>query len=104
MYEVDPTRLDLAEEFIAKPLGTHSADLHALMNFMRGPNGGRHYVLLTVRPDALWRLAIMPDGEPGPPRPLDIEFSSIEDAERYVFKLRWHELTGQELAVDPRST
>ena len=31
MHELDAERLDLAEEFFDKPLGTHSPDLHALM-------------------------------------------------------------------------
>lgn len=100
MHESDAERLDLAEEFFDKPLGTHSPDLHALMNLMRGPRGGPHYVLLVVRADEEWRLAVMAQTAPGLPRPLEVTFDCIEDAERYVFKLRWEALGGRPLDMD----
>jgi hypothetical protein len=41
--------------------------------------------------------------EPGatkPPRLTNTVFGSVQDAEWHVFKLRWKELTGQDLPID----
>jgi topoisomerase IA-like protein len=46
MYEIDPTRLDLAEEFRKKPYGRHSAELQRILNRMRTEPFDGHYVLL----------------------------------------------------------
>lgn len=95
MHAPPDTRPALAAEFMARPLGTHSAALHDLLTVMRRPGFGPHYVLIETRPGAEWRLAAMPEGAGAPPTPLDARFASIEDAERHVFALRWKALTGE---------
>ena len=46
MYQIDPTRLDLAEEFKRKPYGRHSAELQRVLNRMRTEPFDGHYVLI----------------------------------------------------------
>jgi hypothetical protein len=101
MYELDPSRLDLAEEFRRKPHGRHSGDLQRLINLFRsGPFAGK-YVL--IRRSRTWplklelaRLGAMPHD------PLIFtgdEFTSYHEAEWAVFKLRWKDHTGHDLPI-----
>lgn len=100
MYEIDPSRLDLAREFKATPLGPHSAELTAVLTRMRGlPVEGKH-CLIVAKPREKWLLAQISGT---PPRPRVVPghvFSSIEEAEWAIFKLRWRILTGRDLACD----
>lgn len=97
MYRIDPSRADLAREFRERPLGEHSPELQALLVFMRQRENSGDFVLVCTRPHAEWMLAVkQPDG--APPTLLDEErFSSVEDAERRVFAIRWERLTGRKL-------
>ena len=101
MYQIDPTRIDLAEEFKRKPYGRHSADLHKLLDLMRwGFARGRTIILCTV-PHKEWRLAKF-----GPRRgtPMQIDrsraFGSYQDAAWACFRARWKEMTGKECPVE----
>lgn len=99
MYVIDPARLDLAREFKSRPLGPHSAELQAVLLTMRGMPIAGKYCLIVVKPHEQWLLARM-TGEPLRPEPLPgYVFSSIEEAEWTVFKLRWRDLTGIDLAA-----
>jgi hypothetical protein len=101
MYEIDPERLDLAREFREKPFGRHSGELQRVINRMRaGSNAGR-LVLITLERHKRWGLGRMGAqmGDPIAPMP-GYEFTSYEEAEWAVFKLRWQALTGRELALD----
>ena len=97
MIEIDPRRLDLAREFKARPFGVHSPDLQAVLNRMRGaPPQGKHCLLMS-KPHAEWLLARL-TGEPLRPEVVPgFVFSSLEEAEWAVFKLRWTDLTGHSL-------
>jgi hypothetical protein len=101
MYQVDPTRLDLAEEFRRKPHGRHSGDLQRLINLFRsGPFAGK-YVL--IRESRSWPLKLKLARLGATPRdPLTFtgdEFTSYQEAEWAVFKLRWKDHTGQDLPI-----
>jgi hypothetical protein len=101
MYQLDPTRIDLAEEFRRNPMGRHSGDLQRLINLFRsGPFAGK-YVL--IRESRTWpvrlRLARFGDTAQDPLVFTGNEFSSYEDAEWAVFKLRWKDHTGQDLPI-----
>ena len=98
MYKVDPSRKDLVEEFRRTPVGHHSADLLMLLNFLRAaPLEGKH-VLVCTKPHREWVLAQLSGGRGSPVRLLaDQMFTSIEDAEWAVFKLRWKQHTGEDL-------
>ena len=99
MYDIDPSRLDLAREFRQRPFGLHGGELQAVLDRMRSmPIEGKH-VLLVVKPNALWILARM-QGEPLQPVPVPgVVFTDLEEAEWTVFKLRWQALTGHDLAA-----
>jgi len=89
------SRRDLAEEFLARPFGSHTPDLQYLLNVMRSaPDAGKHF-LYVREPHRVWELARL-----GPePSLLPIElsgrtFRDLLAAERYVFEVRWRELFG----------
>jgi N,N-dimethylformamidase len=100
VYRFDKTRLDLAREFRAKPYGEHSPDLQYLLNIMRTPGPEPFHVLLIDRPGERWTLAEMQPGARQPPRPTNVVFTSLEEAEWHIFKLRWARLAGEELKLD----
>jgi hypothetical protein len=99
VYEFDKSRIDLAEEFKAKPYGRHSPDLHYLLNFMRRPQHDAFHVLIVIAPGERWRLATIAPGAMEPPRLTDVEFTRLEDAEWYVFRERWRRLAGEECPI-----
>ena len=77
----------LVAEFLAAPFGEHSPALRRLMLQLRSlPAKGKH-VLIEVEPFRRWRLARL-RGPGEPVELLDTEFSSLEEAERHVFRLR----------------
>lgn len=85
-------------EFRARPFGRHSPDLQRILNAMRGGPLAGKYVLVCTRPFREWKLARHP-GRPG--LPIEVVdgpvFASREEAEWAVFKLRWKDLTGEDL-------
>lgn len=100
MYAIDARRLDLAREFRERPLGLHSPELQAVLDRMRSaPIDGKH-CLIVVKPHEQWMLARM-TGAPLQPAPVSppVLFSSRAEAEWTVFKIRWRELTGHDLAA-----
>ncbi len=94
VFRFDPTRLDLAREYRARPFGVHSPDLQYLLNLMRTSDVGGRYVLLMTRPHVQWTLARMPACGLGAPQPTNTTFDSLEEAEWAVFRLRWEALAG----------
>ncbi len=101
-YEIDPTRLDLVEEFRRNPRGPHGTDLQKLLHRMRwagDPEEGGRYILLVQEPGRRWMLARLPRRRGAPIEPIPNQiFTSLEAAEWEVFKRRWRALTGQELS------
>ena len=95
---IDGGRADLFEEFMRRPFGRHTPDLQSLLNYMRGiPLVGKHFLLMT-RSNTEWMLARFTEGDPlGVERFPEVVFDNIEEAERYVFRLRWATMFG----VDP---
>ncbi len=100
MYDIDPNRIELAQEFKAKPFGEHSPDLQYLLNLMRKPGLEPFHVLVMSAGGERWTLALMQAGAKGPPQLTNTVFPSLEAAEWHVFRLRWQALTGRELPVD----
>ena len=97
-YPIDPSRLDLVEEFHSRPRGPHSDALQKVLHRMRWSGASGRWVLITLEPNRRWMLGRLP-GERGVP----IEtfpnrvFTRIEDAEWEVFRMRWEALTGNRL-------
>jgi N,N-dimethylformamidase len=100
MYEIDPSRIELALEFKARPYGEHSPDLQYLLNLMRKPRDQPFHVLVMTAAGEQWTLAVMEPGAAAAPKLTNAVFTSLEAAEWHVFKLRWQALTGEELPLD----
>lgn len=101
MFQLDPTRLDLAEEFRRNPYGRHSGDLQRILHLFRtGPFAGK-YVL--IRESRIWplkvKLACFGQTPHEPVTYTGDEFTSYAEAEWAVFKLRWKAHTGQDLPL-----
>ena len=98
-YKIDARRdREVVDEFRQRPIGHHSPNLHRVLNTLRsGPLAGK-YVLVCTKPFKEWVLARHP-GERG--RPIELlpehTFTSKEEAEWAVFRLRWHAITGESL-------
>jgi hypothetical protein len=89
---------ELVAEFWRCPVGNHSPNLQALLNVMRGGPLAGKYVLICRKPHREWSLAMHSGVRGKPPVPVPgYLFTDSEDAERTVFRLRWKQLTGQEL-------
>jgi N,N-dimethylformamidase len=100
MHEIDTARLDLAREFRRRPFGRHSPDLQYLLHRMRSYDSTGHWMLVMTQPHAQWTLARMPAGGRELPRLTNVTFTSLAEAEWHVFKLRWKDLTGQDLPIE----
>ena len=98
-YKIDPRRdRELVDEFRRQPIGHHSPNLQRVLNTLRGGSLGGKYVLVCTKPFREWTLARHP-GERG--RPIEFlreqRFTSLEEAEWAVFRLRWKAHTGEDL-------
>ena len=100
IYRVDPVRdLPFAAEFMRNPVGHHSPGLQRVLHVFRGEPLKDKYVLVTVKPHKEWQLARL-SGERGKPLTrLDTFYACLKEAERDVFRLRWKDVTGQELVL-----
>jgi hypothetical protein len=100
VYRLDPTRTDLAAEFRARPYGRHSAELQRILNLFRSAPLAGNFCLVVTKPHREWTLARF-----GATSREDVEligptFTSLEAAEWHVFKLRWHQHSGQPLDME----
>lgn len=98
MYDVDPTRSDLVDEFRENPYGPHSPELTLLVNRLRlGPMEER-YIIVTIRRGREWAVARMPTLRGAPVELVEgAVFDDYGAAVWEVFRLRWQVVTGQEL-------
>ncbi len=99
MYEIDPSRTDLVEEFRRNPGGPYSPELTLVVNRMRVmPMADRHILVCTVR-GREWTLAKMP-----PERGAKVEiyddrvFRDDYEGAWEVFRMRWKTITGEDPA------
>jgi hypothetical protein len=100
-YEIDPARLDLAAEFRRAPRGPHSDELQRVLHRMRWQSPGGRHALVAVEPGRRWMLARIPAHRDEPLETFpNTVFTDIAEAEWLVFRLRWRELTGQDLPED----
>ena len=96
-YEPSADDQRLIEEFKRNPIGHHSPELQRLLNRMRGTPMEDKYCLVVVEPNREWQLA-KTTGKPGEPvKTVNKRFSSMVDAEWYVFRQRWKAMTGKTL-------
>jgi len=98
MYEIDPSRTDLVEEFRNYPDGPHSSELTLVVNRLRlMPMADRHILVCTQR-GREWTLAKMPSKR-GAQMELfkDSVFTNYDEGVWEVFKMRWETVTGEKL-------
>lgn len=99
-YQITIADLKYAAEFRDQPLGYHSPGLQRVLNAMRGDTRAGKYVLVVREPFKRWVLGRLPAARGMPVEVLEgQEFTSLEEAEWVVFKLRWKVHTGQDLEL-----
>ena len=99
MYQIDPSRTDLVEEFKRNSGGPYSRDLTLVVNRLRiGPMEERTIIVCTKR-GREWTLAKMPTVR-GAKLELyeDLVFDDYDAAAWEVFRMRWQAVTGTALA------
>ena len=98
MYQIDPSRMDLVEEFRSNPDGPYSPELSRVVNRLRlMPMADRH-ILVCTRRGCEWTLAKMPTKRGAELELLkDRVFSNYDDGVWEVFKMRWETVTGVSL-------
>ncbi len=105
MYEIDPSRTDLAEEFRNNPGGPHSAELALVVNRLRVmPMADRHILVCTQR-GRQWTLARMPIERGARLELVEGQvFDDYYEGVWEVFKRRWRTVTGADLSGLDRQT
>ena len=97
--KLTPADRKYVEQFRQAPYGPHGPELQRIVNIMRGPPVEGKYVLVCTKPHREWVLGRLPGAKDKPIEILsDHVFNDLAAAEWFVFKLRWRELTGEELA------
>ena len=98
MYEIDPSRTDLVEEFRNNPDGPHSPELTLVVNRLRlMPMADRHILVCTQR-GREWTLAKMPSKRGAQVELFkDHVFANYDEGVWEVFRMRWETVTGEKL-------
>jgi len=98
MYEIDPSRTDLIEEFRNNPDGPYSPELTLIVNRLRVMPLAERHVLVCTKPGREWMLAKIPPVR-GAKMELyeDQRFNDYDEGVWEVFKRRWKTVTGQDL-------
>ena len=96
-YQASTAERALIEEFKGNPIGHHSPDLQRLLNKMRGAPMQDKYCLLVVKPNREWQLGKTTGKAGEPVKKLSHRFTSMADAEWWVFRQRWKAMTGETL-------
>ena len=97
-YRIGPDDLPHAREFLRDPGATPGPGLQRVLNRMRTETAGGKYVLVVAEPHRRWLLGRSPCVRGAPVEIIPgYEFDDRLEAERVVFRLRWRELTGEEL-------
>jgi len=99
VYKVGEQDRQAADEFEKTPIGHHSPGLQRVLNVFRGEATVGKYVLICTKRHREWVLGQL-TGERGKPVKIfrDKVFTSIEEAEREVFRRRWKKYTGSDLS------
>ena len=98
MYEIDPSRTDLVEEFPNNPSGPHSPELTLVVNRLRVMPMADRQILVCTQRGREWTLAKMPTTR-GAKLELfeDRVFNDYNEGAWEVFKSRWQSVTGESL-------
>jgi len=74
--------------FLNKPFSKHNLETLKILNILRSAKTKNKYCLICIKPFQLWQLAKMTGTRGNTPKLINKFFNNLEDAERYVFKLR----------------
>jgi hypothetical protein len=104
MYQIDPSRLDLVEEFMRNPAGPHGAELRLLINRLRiMPMADRTIIVCRKRAEE-WVVARLPETRGAPVELCEEKvYDDYLEAVREVFRRRWQAVTGVSLPTTPIS-
>lgn len=95
MYEIDPTRTDLIEEFDRNPGGPYGPELTLVVNRLRLMPMEERTIIVCTRRGAEWTLARMPKIRGDRLEYYDdLVFDDYDAATRKVFRMRWQAVTG----------
>jgi hypothetical protein len=100
MYRIDSSRLDLAREFKAAPLGPHSPELQKVVQIMRWGGSRGKTIIICTKHHSEWRLGRMGDARGQAVVELGDPFTSYAAASWACFRARWQEATGQACPVE----
>ena len=76
--------------FLNKPFSCHNLDTLKILNKLRSASNKGKYCLICIKPFEIWQLAKLTGMRGKPAVPIKNKyFNDLEEAERYVFKLRW---------------
>ncbi len=95
MYEIDPSRTDLIEEFDQNPGGPHSPELVLVVNRLRLMPMEERTIIVCTKRGVEWTLAKMPTVRGAKLEYYDdLVFDDYYAATKKVFRMRWQAVTG----------
>jgi hypothetical protein len=97
LYRVSHNSKHLADEFMADPFGRASPELQRVLMIFRGEPLEGKPILICTKPFEEWALAFHAGRRGVPPTMTEHRFTSLAEAERFVFRLRWKKYTGHDL-------
>ena len=100
VFAVDPARTDLAREFRANVRGPHGEELRRVLHRMRTTALRGRYCAIVKEPFESWVIGRLRGVRGEPPEVFeDRVFTDLDEVEWEVFRLRWKQLTGEDLDV-----
>jgi len=98
MYEIDPSRLDLVEEYRRNPDGPYSPELKLVINRLRMMPLHERHVLICTKRNREWMLARLPSRRGAAVELFEDQvFDDHRTAVWEVFRRRWKTVTGHEI-------
>jgi hypothetical protein len=95
MFEIDPTRTDLIEEFDSNPGGPHSLELALVVSRLRLMPMEERIIIVCTKRHVEWTLAKMPKVRGAKMEYYeDMVFDDYYAAVKKVFRIRWQAVTG----------
>ncbi len=92
---------EVARAFMERPWGPHGSAVQAVVNVMRSAPVSGKFALQCLVPYESWVLVRLPRRRGLPLERVDDRvFTSLVDAERAAFALRWEDLFGERLEWD----
>jgi hypothetical protein len=97
MYHIKSEDKQFIDEFKNNPIGHHSPGLQRVLNLFRGEAMNGKYVLVCTKPHKEWMLGQLTGVRGERIRMTNQVFTSIDEAEWFVFKQRWAKYTNETL-------